>query len=141
MKIAIVLVLVIHGLIVAAQSPGAFQATSGLRNPAWLTWWPTGLGESWLMASLQLGKPPFTWLFGLGWLAGGLLLVASGLSLAGIFIAPEYWRTLAMLGAAVSLAMLLLYLHPFYLVGLTLSLVIMAELRWVNWIPMDFLGT
>jgi hypothetical protein len=140
MKIALVLVLVIHGLVVAAQSPAAFRASSGVANPTWLAWWPIGLGESWLSASLHLGKPPFTWLLGLGWLAGGLLLCASGLALAGILVAPEHWRFLATLGAALSLAMLLLYLHPFYLVGLALSVAILAELRWVHWIPAGILG-
>ncbi len=140
MKIAIVSVLVIHGLILAAQSPAAFRGTTGLQNPAWLSWWPTGLGESWLVASLHLGKTPFTWLLALGWLVGGLLLVAAGLSVFGILIPVEYWRFLASLGAAISLAMLLVYLHPFYLIGLTLSVVILMGLRWMNWPPVDLLG-
>lgn len=139
MKIALALILVIHGLIVAAQSPAVFRANAGLPNPTWLAWWPTSLGESWLAASLKLGKPPFAWLLGLGWLAGGLLLIAAGLALAGILVAPEHWRFLATLGAALSLAMLLLYLHPFYLVGLALSIAILVELRWVHWIPTHLL--
>lgn len=140
MKIVLVLVLTIHGLIVVAQSPTAFRAGAGVPNPPWLAWWPTALGETWLAANPLFSRPPFAWLLGLGWLAGGLLLIAAGLALAGVLITPEYWRFLATLGAALSLAMLLLYLHPFYLVGLAVSLAILAELRWVHWIPSHLLG-
>lgn len=129
-------VLIGHGLIVAGQAlPGAW-----IQNPTWLRWWPTALGQSWLLHALQLERTPWTWLAAGGWLVGGVLLVAAGMAALGVVVPRELWRALAITGAAVSLAMLLAYWHPFTTLGLALSAGILIALGWAAWSPLHLIG-
>ena len=125
--------LIVHGLIVAAQSFGNFGTGSSISNPSWLSWWPTALGQSWMLAALGLEQTVAQWLAGLFWLIGGALLIAAGLGVFGVVVPREWWRTLAVWGGAVSLAMLLLYIHPFYAIGTGSSLAILIALLWAHW--------
>jgi hypothetical protein len=140
MKIVFVVLLIVHGLIVAAQSSGSFNPTGGLQNPAWLGWWPTNLGQSWLLSGLGIEKSLIARAGGLIWLAAGLSLVAAGLGAMGLFVPVTWWRTLALSGAALSLAMLIFYLHPFYGVGLAASAVLLAVLIGTSWSPLERFG-
>jgi hypothetical protein len=137
MKLLIAVILIIHGLITAAQSGGSFGSTaaSGTQNPSWVSWWPTNLGQSWLLAWLGLEKAPFTWISGLLWLAGGIALAAAGLGVLGFIVPTDWWRTLAVVGAAISLFMLIVYLHPLLLIGTGLSIAILVALLWAQWPP------
>jgi hypothetical protein len=136
MKLLIAIVLIIHGLIVAAQSSGRFGSTppSELQNPALVSWWPINMGRSWLFSGLGLDRAPITtWIVGLLWLAGGIALVAAGLGLLGFVIPTELWRGLAIAGAALSLFMLVVYLHPITIIGTGLSIAILVALLWAHW--------
>lgn len=113
LRFIIAAILIVHRLIVSAQSIGGFKPGAGVANPAWLNWWPTVLGQSWLLARLDLEKA-LSWVSSILWLVGGLLLLAAGLSIFGFIIPQGYWRVLAVVGAAISLFLLLVYLHPFF---------------------------
>ena len=132
MKILIAILIVVHGLIVASQSAGSFGSGSPIANPAWLQWWPTGLGQSWLLAGLGLEATPVRALGGIIWLAGGLALVAAGLALLGVGYIPIGWHTLALTGCILSLVMLAAYLHPFLAVGLGASLAVLYAVWWAD---------
>ncbi len=135
MKLLIAVILILHGLITAAQSGGSFGSTasSGIQNPSWVSWWPTNLGRSWLLSSLGLEKAPFTWISGPLWMASGIALVAEGLGVLGFIVPTEWWRTLAVAGAAISLFMLVAYLHPLFILGAGLSIAILVALLWAHW--------
>jgi hypothetical protein len=137
MKLLIAIILIIHGFITAAQSSGSFGSTTskGILNPSWMSWWPTNLGRSWLLSWLGLEKTPFTWISGLLWLAGGIALVAAGLGVLGIIVPMDWWRTLAIAGATISLIMLVVYLHPLMILGTGLSIAILVALLWMHWPP------
>jgi hypothetical protein len=128
MKIFIGVLLIVHGLIVAGQAaPGAW-----IQNPAWLRWWSTALGQSWFLHAMRLERAPWTWLADGTWLIGGIFLMAAGLAVLGMGVPHELWRPLAIAGAAVSLAMLLAYWHPFMTFGLILSASVLIALGWAN---------
>jgi hypothetical protein len=136
MRILIGLLLIVHGLIVAGQAvPGSW-----IQNPAWLQWWPTALGQSWLLHTLRLEHAPWTWLAGGAWLLGGALLVSAGLAALGIVVPLELWRWLAVAGATVSLIMLLAYWHPLITLGFLLSTSILVVLGWAQWPPQQLMG-
>jgi len=140
MKIFIVVLLVVHGLIVAAQSSGSFNPAGGIKNPAWLSWWPANLGQSWLLNALGAEYSLVARAGGVLWLAAGLALAAAGLSILG-FIVPSTWaRGLALAGAVISLLMLAVYLHPFYGLGIGASAVLLAALLWGQWQLLERLG-
>jgi hypothetical protein len=134
MKILIAALLILHGLIVAAQSSGGFKPpTGGLPNPAWVAWWPTNLGQSWLLSTFGLERMPFTTLVSLINLAGGLALIGAGLGVLGLLIPASWWGSLAVGGAALSLFMLAVYLHPFYVVGIGANIALLVALLWLRW--------
>jgi len=140
LRFIVAAILVVHGFIVSAQSLGGFNPGSGIKNPTWLNWWPTALGQSWLLSRLGLERT-FSWLSGLLWLTGGILLLAAGLSIFGFIVPQSYWRILAVGGAAISLFMLLIYLHPFFAIGILTSITIIIALLWANWPPVSAIGS
>lgn len=128
MKMLIAVLLVIHGLIVAAQSPSSFNPGAGIPNPTWLNAWPAALGQSWLLSSLGIERSLIARSGGIVWLAAGILLVAAGLGALGVFVPTALWRSFALAGAAISLGMLVVYLHPFFIIGMATDLAILAAL-------------
>ena len=139
-RFIIAAILIIHGFIVSAQSIGGFKPGAGVVNPAWLNWWPTALGQSWLLSRLDLEKA-LSWVSGTLWLVGGLLLLAAGLSVFGFIIPQSYWRVLAVAGAAISLFMLLVYLHPFFGIGMLGSIAILIALLLAHWPTVSAIGS
>ncbi|MHC1782351.1 MAG: hypothetical protein AB9891_06240 [Anaerolineaceae bacterium] len=133
MKILVGILLILHGLITAMQSGGSFNPTGGVANPKWLGWWPTALGQSWLLARPGLEKSAAGTLAGLLWLLAGAVLVAAGLGLFGFIVPSAWWRVLAGVGAALSLLLFIIYAHPFFLVGAGASLAILVALLWLKW--------
>ena len=134
LKYLIAILLIGHGLIVAAQAGGSFGSSgSSIANPAWLGGWPTRLGDSWLLGALKLDGTAVEKAFGLLWVVFGLCLVAAGLGIFGFVVPKEMWQTLAMIGASGSLAMLALYLHPFFIIGITVDVAILVSLIWTKW--------
>jgi hypothetical protein len=140
MKLLISVLLILHGLIVAGQSAGSFGSTipNELQNPSFVSWWPINMGRSWLFSWLGLDRTlAFYRIGGLLWLAGGIALVAAGLSLLGFVVPTDWWRGLAVGGAAISLFMLAIYFHPIMIIGTASSLAILVALLWLRWSPMN----
>ena len=136
MKILISVLLIIHGLIVAGQSAGSFGSVvpNEIPNPAFVSWYPVNMGRSWLLTSLGLERNLTAYrLGGLLWLAGGILLVAAGLSVLGILVPVDWWRDLTVAGSTVSLLMLLIYFHPLMIIGTASSLAALIALIWFHW--------
>jgi hypothetical protein len=138
MKLLISVLLILHGLIVASQSADSFGSTipNELQNPSFVSWWPINLGRSWLLSWLGLDNTLAAYRFaGLLWLVGGLALVAAGLGVLGFIIPPDWWRSLAIGGAGVSLFMLAVYFHPITIIGTASSLAVLIALLWAKWPP------
>ena len=122
MRILIGVLLIIHGLITASISRGG---GSPLENPSWLGWWPTPLGSSWLLSPLGLEPSVVSRILGILFGVAGLCFLASGV---GIFIGQEWWRTLTIVSAALSVVYLAVYLHPLYWFALALNAGVMGAL-------------
>ena len=138
MKLLISGLLIIHGLIVAGQSAGSFGSTipSEVQTPSFVSWWPVNMGRSWLLSWLGLEKSLIVYrISGLFWLAGGIALVAAGLGLLGFIVPIDWWRELAVGGAAISLFMLIIYFHPITIIGTASSLAVLIALLWSKWPP------
>ena len=136
MKLLISVLLILHGLIVAGQSAGSFGSTipNELQNPSFVSWWPINMGRSWLLSLLGLDRTLVVYrIGGLLWLAGGIALVAEGLGALGFIVPADWWRTLAISGAAISLFMLAVYFHPLMILGTASSLAVLVALVWLRW--------
>jgi len=59
----------------------------------------------------------------------------AGLALLDILIPFEMWRTLAIVSAAVSLALLLIFWNTYVIVGVAIDLAILAIVIFTNWTP------
>jgi hypothetical protein len=141
MRIVVALLLVLHGLITAAQSGGSFNPTGGVQNPKWLAWWPTALGQSWVLSRLGLEKSAVGTLAGVLWLVAGVALVGAALGLLGLIVPTAWWRTLAAAGAVISLLLFVLYAHPIYAIGIGANIAILVVLLWAKWPPVEMLGS
>jgi hypothetical protein len=124
---AVGIVLVAHGLITTMIGFGSMTSptSAAMPTPAWMAWWPGTLGRSWAFDALNLGSG-FAMLGGLIWLAAGLALVGAGLGWLGVPVVSSQWQMLALVGAALGLAALGLYFHPFYVVAIAIDVVIVA---------------
>jgi hypothetical protein len=140
MKSLIGLLLILHGFVVASQSAGSFGSMlpSEVQNPAFVNWWPVNLGRSWLLSWLGWDKTlVFYRVGGVFWLAGGIILVLAGMSLWGFIIPIGLWRSLAVVGAAISLFMLAVYFHPLTIIGTASSLAVLVAILWAKWSPIN----
>jgi len=142
MKLLISVLLIVHGMIVAAQSAGSFAARipNEIQNPSFISWFPINMGRSWLFSlfGLQNSLPAYR-ISGILWLFGGLMLVAAGLGMFGILVPVVWWRGLAVAGAAISLFMLLLYFHPLMIIGTASSVAVLIAFGWLRWTAASFL--
>lgn len=141
MRILVAILLLIHGLITMAQSGTGFSSSGGAANPRWLNWWPTNLGQSWLIKVGGTPKPLFGTLTGMFWIAAGLCLVAAALGLLGVIIPTHLWRVLAGIGAVLSLVVFVFYAHPLYAAGIAANLAILLILLWMKWPSIAQLGS
>jgi hypothetical protein len=133
-RIVIALLLLVHGLISGAQSFGRFGSTAsvGLANPSWLSWWPTKMGQSWLLPTLGMENRVVFGFIGLLWLVAMICFVAAGLGLLGIVVPRDWWRGLAITGAVVELLVLVLFFHPLYLPVTFINAGIIVALYWAD---------
>ena len=141
MRIVVGILLLLHGLITASQSGGSFNPTGGIPNPKWLSWWPTALGQSWLLPRLGPEKSLVGSLAGVLWLIAGAALIAAALGLFGFIVPTTWWRPLAGAGAVVSLLLFGLYAHPFFAIGIGADIAILVVLLWARWPSPEILGS
>ncbi len=133
MKIVIALLLIVHGLITICQSPASFSPSEGIKNPGWLAWWPANLGQSWPLNALGLEHSLPVRLGGIFWLIAGAALIGAGLGVLGFLVPTAWWRSLALTGAIILIAMLAVYYHPFNSVGLGASVLLLLSLLGEGW--------
>jgi hypothetical protein len=129
MKTLLVILVFLHGLITTMQSKGSFNPKANNANPKWLSWWPTSLGQSWLVPQTKL----LGLVVGFFWIVSGIAILAAGLSLLGIIIPIQWWRMLIGIGASIALILLILYAHPLYVIGILANLGILIVLLWIKW--------
>ncbi|MGB5844295.1 MAG: hypothetical protein WBG94_07620 [Anaerolineales bacterium] len=137
LKIIIALFLIAHGLVhaglAAAPNPNAPDAKAGA--------FFTSPERSWLLPKLGLDASAVQWL--------GIILVAlatlgfvlAGLGVFGVPGLTEIWRTVAVISAALSLLLLVLFWHPWLIVGVLIDIGVLVSLLWINWPSADLIGS
>jgi hypothetical protein len=133
MKTLVAVLIIIHGLIVSSQAIGMFRPSAGVTNPGWLSWWPTKLGQSWVFSFLSSESNGLPAVAGVISLIAGVALIAAGLGLLNVIVPLTWWPLLAVIGAGASLLVLIIYLHPFYTIGLGANIALLFSILWVHW--------
>lgn len=134
MKLILALFLAAHGLIHGSFiSPAPARTADGPE-------WPFELTRSWLVTGLQL-DPALVRPFGAGLaLTATALLVLAGMATAGWLVPTSWWTGLAVAGAATSLVTLLLFFHPWLVLGVLIDVVLLWSVIGAGWTP-DRIGT
>ena len=99
-----------HGAIVAAQA--------------------TGVPDSWLVGERKALGLTLT-------LAAGAAFVIAG---GGLWAQAEWWRALAVSGAALSLLFFIVYFQPVILFGMALDVAVIVALAWLSWPTKSMVG-
>jgi hypothetical protein len=99
-----------HGAIVAAQA--------------------SGVPDSWLIGERKaLG-------IALTLTAGAVFIIAGG----GVWAQAEWWRAVAVTGAALSLVFFVVFFQPLILFGLALDVAVIVTLVWLDWPTKSMVG-
>jgi hypothetical protein len=127
MKLLVAAFLVAHALIHASYLAPAPPRTAG--GPEW----PFEMTRSWLVSALQL-DPGLVRIAGTAVVAVTVaLLVVAGLAAAGWFVPAAWWPALAASGAAASLATLLVFFHPWIVLGIAIDLALLWAVLALGW--------
>jgi hypothetical protein len=140
MRILFGILLLLHGFIVCAQSSASFKPIGGTPNPSWMAWFPANLGQSWLFSKLGIEQAAGVKALGILWLIAGIALILGALAMFHFIIPLAWWRILAIIGAGLSLLILALYFHPFYLIGFSASLILLIALLSKSWGVLEHIG-
>ena len=135
-KIALAIFLIAHGLVHAILAAAPNPSDPDAKPGAFFT----ALERSWLLPRLGLNASTAQWI--------GILLVAlvtlgfilAGLGLFGVPGINAVWRTAAIISTALSLLLLILFWHPWLVVGVLIDIGILVALLWADWPPADMLG-
>jgi hypothetical protein len=129
MKIIIGLFLIAHGLVhvglAAAPDPNESESKPGA--------FFTAPQRSWLLPQLGL-KPAAIRRIGILLVVFTTLgFVLAGLGVFGVPGLAELWRTIAVVSAVLSLLLLLLFWHPWIILGVLIDVGIIFSLVWADW--------
>jgi hypothetical protein len=134
MKLLVAAFLVAHALIHASYLAPTPPRTAG--GPEW----PFEMTRSWLVSALQL-DPGLVRIAGTALVAVTVaLLLVAGLAAAGWIVPAAWWPALALSGAAASLATLILFFHPWILLGIAIDLALLWAVLALGWRPEGLLA-
>jgi hypothetical protein len=100
-------------------------------------------GHGAIVAAQAIGVPD-SWLPGEGKVVGLALTLAAGAAFAvaggGLWAQAEWWRALAVTGAALSLVFFVVFFQPVILLGMALDVAVIVALAWLSWPTRSMVG-
>ena len=124
---------------------GAFLAAHALIHVSYLTpapprtadgpEWPFEPAHSWLVTAIGL-DPALARALGTALVAATIaLLMAAGLATVGWMVPPDWWSALVVGGAAASALTLILFFHPWLVLGLAIDAALLWAVLVMGWSP------
>jgi hypothetical protein len=124
-KVALAVFLVMHGLIhLGYVSPVPADPK-----------YPFNLSKSWLINGVGLAEPSVRLLGITLSIIAVLGFGLSALAALGIVIPQGWWLPLITISALASLLLLVLFWHPWLLIGILIDAVLIAAALWLRWQP------
>ena len=135
LKIVLAIFLIAHGLVHAGLAAAPNPVDPDSKPGAFFT----SPERSWLLPRSGLNPAAVQWI--------GIILVAlatlgfvlAGLGVFGVSGLSTIWRTVAVFSSCVSLLLLILFWHPWLIVGVLIDIGILVALLWVKWPPENIL--
>lgn len=136
-KTVIALFLIAHGLVHAGLAVAPNPSDPDSKPGAFFT----SLERSWLLPQLGLSPSLVYWIGIILVALGTLGFVLTGLGLLGVPGLILIWRTVAVTSACVSLLLLILFWHPWLIVGALIDVAILTALLWVKCPSAELIGS
>jgi hypothetical protein len=124
---------------------GAFLAAHGLIHLSFISpapartaggpEWPFETTRSWLVTGLGLDPAAVRAIATALVAISVALLVAAGLATVGWLVPAEWWPILAVAGAATSLVTLVLFFHPWLMLGVAIDMALLWAVIIAGWRP------
>jgi hypothetical protein len=124
---------------------GAFLAAHALIHVSFLTpapprtaggpEWPFEMARSWLVTGAGLDAALIRALGTALVVATIALLAAAGLATVGWMVPPDWWSALVVWGAAASALTLILFFHPWLVLGLAIDAALLWAVLVMGWSP------
>ena len=128
MTTVVAIFLILHGLVHAIL---AMVPSPGAAEPVFATFF----SKSWLLSGLGLsesaGKPLALILAAIATIG----FIMTGLALLDFLVPFDWWQTLAVVSAVVSLLLLVIFWHPYVIVGVVIDGVILVVVLFTEWTP------
>ena len=128
MKTIIAIFLILHGLVHAilamVPDPNAPEAR-----------FATFFSRSWLLANLGLSEPVSRAIAMVLAVLATIGFVATGLALLDVLFPFDWWQTLAIVSAVVSLLLLIIFWNLYLVVGVAIDGLLLAALLFTDWTP------
>ncbi|MCK5315293.1 MAG: hypothetical protein KAJ53_09235 [Anaerolineales bacterium] len=131
LKILFAVFLIAHGLVHAILAAAPIPNDPDSKPGAFFT----ASDRSWLLPQLGINASTVQWI--------GIILVAlstlgfvlAGLGVFGVPGLTTVWRTVAVVSSCTSLLLLILFWHPWIIVGVLIDVGILVSLLWAKWPP------
>ncbi|MBK5109072.1 MAG: hypothetical protein JJE12_13120 [Anaerolineales bacterium] len=137
MKIIIALFLIAHGLVHAGLAAAPNPSDPDAKPGAFFT----SPDRSWLFHQLGLDASVVQWIGITLVVLSTLGFVLAGLGVFGVPGLDEIWRTIAVVSTIISLVLLVLFWHPWIIVGVLIDIGVLVSLLWTNWPSVDLIGS
>ena len=124
--IIVALFLIAHGFVHASLSWVPLPKPGAMQTPFLPSWTRSEVSPTWPISKLGFPDSVIRTLGWILWLAVTALFVLAGLGLFGLPLLSTLWPKLATLGAILSIVLVALYWHPWYIAAPILDLLILA---------------
>lgn len=128
LKTVVAIFLILHGLVhaILAMVPDPDAA-----EPVFASFF----SRSWLLSSLGLSDSTGKLLAIILAALATIGFVLSGLALLDILVPFDWWTSLAVVSAVVSLLLLVLFWHTYLIIGILIDLVVLVVVIFTDWTP------
>ena len=129
MRILLGLFLIAHALIHAGYLSPAPPRTAG--GPEW----PFDMGRSWVVTSAGVPSDLVRTIGAILVVATVILFVGSGLATMEFVVPRDWWPSLVTSGAIASVLLLVIFLHPWLVLGLLIDAALLYAVLVAGWDP------
>ena len=136
-KILFALFLIAHGLVHAILAATPIPNDPEPKPGAFFT----ATSRSWLLPQLGLGGSAIQWIGIILVILSTVGFVLAGLGVLGVPGLSTIWRTVTVISSCLSLLLLILFWHPWLMVGVLIDCALLIALLWAKWPSVSMIGS